>query len=113
MVTAKYLSEQAEWVVQPCEKCGLADLLDAPSDLMQACCPNSPEVIECSRQCVVLVEACRWWYEKAANRTRCLLLNEGKGGGRCRSSCPTSRSSRRPKSVGAASSALSLRDAIA
>ena len=33
LVTQKYLSERDDWVIQPCDKCGLSELFDAPSDL--------------------------------------------------------------------------------
>jgi hypothetical protein len=42
MVTEKYLKERGGWDIRPCEKCGLSELFDAPSDLMQVAFPNMP-----------------------------------------------------------------------
>lgn len=42
MVTPKYLSERSDWVIQPCNKCGLSELFDAPSDLIKVIFPNAP-----------------------------------------------------------------------
>jgi hypothetical protein len=42
MVTSKYLSERADWVIDPCNKCGLTELFDAPSDLIRVVFPNIP-----------------------------------------------------------------------
>jgi hypothetical protein len=35
LVTAKYLQQRADWIVRPCNKCGLSELFDAPSDLIR------------------------------------------------------------------------------
>jgi len=43
MVTDKYLRERPNWTIQPCDKCGLDELFDAPSDLMRVIFPNMPE----------------------------------------------------------------------
>jgi hypothetical protein len=43
LVTEKYLRERPAWTIHPCQKCGLAELFDAPSDLMRAVFPNVPE----------------------------------------------------------------------
>ncbi len=43
MVTSKYLSELADWFIDPCNKCGLTELFDAPSDLIRVVFPNIPE----------------------------------------------------------------------
>lgn len=40
LVTEKYLAEREEWVVEPCSKCGFAELFDAPSDLVKKVFPN-------------------------------------------------------------------------
>jgi hypothetical protein len=42
-VREKYLRERDEWIIQPCNKCGLSELFDAPSDLIRKVFPNSPE----------------------------------------------------------------------
>ncbi len=42
-VTEKYLAERPAWDVKPCDGCGLAELLDAPSDLIAKIFPNLPE----------------------------------------------------------------------
>jgi hypothetical protein len=36
MVTEKYLRERPHWNIRACDKCGLTELLDAPSDLVRA-----------------------------------------------------------------------------
>ncbi len=43
LVTDKYLLERPAWTIHPCQKCGLAELFDAPSDLMRVVFPNLPE----------------------------------------------------------------------
>ena len=43
MVTGKYLQERPDWIVHPCQQCGLTDLFDPPSDLMRVVFPNMPE----------------------------------------------------------------------
>lgn len=42
MVTEKYLRERGAWVIHPCQKCGFAELFDAPSDLIRAVFPGTP-----------------------------------------------------------------------
>src|SRR3954471_23737666 len=42
-VTDKYLQERSSWTIHPCQKCGLTELFDAPSDLMRVVFPNMPE----------------------------------------------------------------------
>jgi hypothetical protein len=42
MVTDKYLRERGSWVIHPCQKCGLPELFDAPSDLIRVVFPNTP-----------------------------------------------------------------------
>jgi hypothetical protein len=39
LVTEKYLLERPDWVIHPCDRCGLTELLDAPSDLIRAVFP--------------------------------------------------------------------------
>ena len=46
MVTEKYLDERADWTIHPCQKCGLAELFDAPSDLLRIVFPDAPEDAE-------------------------------------------------------------------
>lgn len=43
MVTEKYLRERPHWKIQACDRCGLDELFDAPSDLMRAIFPDLPE----------------------------------------------------------------------
>ncbi len=43
LVTDKYLRERPAWTIHPCQKCGLTELFDAPSDLMRVVFPNVPE----------------------------------------------------------------------
>jgi hypothetical protein len=40
MVTEKYLAERADWIIHPCDECGLTELFDAPSDLLAAAFPR-------------------------------------------------------------------------
>lgn len=42
MVTDRYLLERSEWTIHPCNKCGMSELFDAPSDLMRKVFPNLP-----------------------------------------------------------------------
>jgi hypothetical protein len=42
-VTEKYLRERVDWIVRPCNKCGLSELFDAPFDLIPKIFPNRPE----------------------------------------------------------------------
>jgi len=42
MVTEKYLAERPHWDIIPCNRCGLSELLDAPSDLIRVVFPNLP-----------------------------------------------------------------------
>jgi len=42
MVTDKYLRERERWVIHPCQKCGLSELFDAPSDLIRVVFPKTP-----------------------------------------------------------------------
>jgi len=43
LVTEKYLRERPDWEVAiPCNRCGLTELLDAPSDLLRVVFPNLP-----------------------------------------------------------------------
>jgi len=42
-VSQKYLQERDRWEISPCNKCGLGDLWDAPSDLIQRIFPNTPK----------------------------------------------------------------------
>jgi hypothetical protein len=41
-VTGKYLAERSDWTIVPCNKCGLSELFDAPSDLLRVVFPNTP-----------------------------------------------------------------------
>jgi len=42
LVTEKYLQERSEWLIQPCNKCGLSELFDPPSELIRVIFPNTP-----------------------------------------------------------------------
>lgn len=42
LVTDKYLRERGRWVIHACDKCGFAELFDAPSDLIRVVFPNQP-----------------------------------------------------------------------
>ncbi|HEY8505384.1 MAG TPA: hypothetical protein VIL46_12445 [Gemmataceae bacterium] len=41
-VTKKYLAERPDWVILPCNRCGLTELFDAPSDLIRTVFPKAP-----------------------------------------------------------------------
>jgi hypothetical protein len=41
-VREKYLAERGDWEITPCNRCGLAALFDAPSDLIRVVFPNTP-----------------------------------------------------------------------
>jgi len=41
LVTEKYLEERSLWKIQPCKKCGFAELFDPPSELIALLSPNS------------------------------------------------------------------------
>jgi hypothetical protein len=43
MVTEKYLRERPNWNMHACDKCGLDELFDAPSDLIRIIFPDIPE----------------------------------------------------------------------
>src|SRR5688572_12202994 len=45
MVTEEYLAERPDWIIQPCNRCGLTELFDAPSDLIRVAFPDGPEKI--------------------------------------------------------------------
>lgn len=42
MVTDKYLAERDKYIIHGCNKCGLNELFDAPSDLMRVIFPDLP-----------------------------------------------------------------------
>lgn len=42
MVTEKYLNERNDWHLKPCDKCGMPELFDAPSDLQAKIFPDIP-----------------------------------------------------------------------
>jgi hypothetical protein len=42
MVTTKYVNERQHWKITGCEKCGFAELFDAPSDLQARLFPTTP-----------------------------------------------------------------------
>ena len=43
MITEKYIKERSDWIIQPCDNCGLTELFDAPSDLNRVVFPDNPE----------------------------------------------------------------------
>jgi hypothetical protein len=43
LVTEKYLKERTEWIIHPCEQCGLSELFDAPSELVRVVFPSTPQ----------------------------------------------------------------------
>jgi hypothetical protein len=42
-VREKYLQEREGWIIQPCNKCGLSELFDAPSDLIKRVFSSLPD----------------------------------------------------------------------
>lgn len=42
MVRANYLAERARWLIHPCDRCGMSELFDAPSDLIAKVFPTLP-----------------------------------------------------------------------
>jgi hypothetical protein len=46
MVTDKYLHERSDWTIHPCNKCGLSELFDAPSDLLRVVFPSDSQQME-------------------------------------------------------------------
>jgi len=44
LVTQKYLNERGDWIIEPCNKCGLSEFFDAPSDLAKLSTSSSPDV---------------------------------------------------------------------
>jgi hypothetical protein len=42
LTTEKYLAERSAWLIHSCEKCGLSELFDAPSDLISVIFPQLP-----------------------------------------------------------------------
>jgi hypothetical protein len=42
MVTDNYLRERPDWIIQPCQQCGLSELFDAPSDLKRVVFRDAP-----------------------------------------------------------------------
>lgn len=42
LASPKYLSERLSWKISPCDKCGLPELFDAPSDLIARIFPDIP-----------------------------------------------------------------------
>ena len=40
LTTQKYLNERPQWKIHGCNKCGLTELFDAPSDLLQVIFPH-------------------------------------------------------------------------
>jgi hypothetical protein len=48
LVTDKYLREREAWIIHACDRCGLSELFDAPSDLIRVLFPHSPPDAEMS-----------------------------------------------------------------
>jgi len=42
LATDRYLEERAGWSIHACDRCGLSELFDAPSDLLKVIFPNLP-----------------------------------------------------------------------
>lgn len=43
LAAEKYLRERPDWIIHPCEKCGLSELFEAPSQLMRVTFPDLPD----------------------------------------------------------------------
>ncbi len=63
LVTKKYLNERPDWIIEPCQKCGLSELFDAPSDLIKVIFPHMPEgsVLESFTSFCPLCGGGRWF----------------------------------------------------
>jgi hypothetical protein len=62
MVTDKYLAERDNWIIYPCQKCGLSEILDAPSDLYPVIFPNTPDtevVVSFTSRCGTCADGCQ------------------------------------------------------
>ena len=46
MVSDRYLEERQNWVVHPCDRCGITELFDPPSDLIRAVFETEPDRID-------------------------------------------------------------------
>ena len=46
MVNDRYLEERQHWVVHPCDRCGITELFDPPSDLIRAVFETEPDRID-------------------------------------------------------------------
>lgn len=40
MVTEQYIRERPDWLIEPCERCGLTELFDEPSKLLKITFPD-------------------------------------------------------------------------
>lgn len=49
MVSPQYLVERDEWIITPCNKCGLDGLFDPPSTLLKGMFPDIPEARAATR----------------------------------------------------------------
>lgn len=56
MITEKYLAERSDWTVHACNRCGLTELFDAPSDLLRVVFPPGPGQPEAE----VFTALCGW-----------------------------------------------------
>jgi hypothetical protein len=43
MVSDKYLDERPNWIVQPCDRCGISELFDPPSELIRVVFDADPD----------------------------------------------------------------------
>ena len=43
LVREQYLKERENWIIYPCNKCGLTELFEPPSELIKIVFPNIPE----------------------------------------------------------------------
>lgn len=54
MVTDKSMTERVNWKIYSCDKCGLTELFDAPSDLFRSIfhnIPNDAEIAAITSKC--------------------------------------------------------------
>jgi hypothetical protein len=56
MVSDKYLDDRPNWIVHPCDRCGIAELFDPPSELIRGVCDAEHE----ARRIDTFTAICGW-----------------------------------------------------
>jgi len=55
MVTEQYIRERPDWLIEPCQRCGLTELFDAPSKLIEITFPDPVPDPPASEKCPVMI----------------------------------------------------------